>query len=270
MSEEVLQMTGPYTEAEIEAMETNDLLMAYKRTGHEELKWPLVLRYRELVKRIALQIRGIFSSFTQLDDIIDEGILTLLDAVDKFDPDKGIKFETYITKRIRGMIIDLARRQDWTPRSVRRKAREIDEATRELYGMLGRFPTDLEVAKKLGIPEAKYQEDLVHISLCNVMSLEALFDGQSQNSSSTGLPCDDAELQPEHLLQEQELHITLADGIRSLRDNEQLVLSLYYQKNLNMKEIAQVMGVSEPRISQIHSKAIQRLRLYMEQYMKNG
>ena len=112
-------------------------LDVYKRQSQQELKWPLVLRYQELVKRIALQIRGIYSSFAQLDDVINEGILTLLDAVDKYDPDNGIKFETYVTKRIRGMVIALARRQDWTPRSVRRKAREIDQATWELYSALG-------------------------------------------------------------------------------------------------------------------------------------
>ena len=162
-----------YGAKQIEAMSTEELLAAYKETGQQELKWPLVLRYQELVKRIALQIRGIYSSFAQLDDVINEGILTLLDAVDKYDPDKGIKFETYVTKRIRGMVIDLARRQDWTPRSVRRKAREIDQATWELYSALGRFPTDGEMAQRLGVAESKYQEDLVDISLCNVISLDA-------------------------------------------------------------------------------------------------
>ena len=132
-----------YGAKQIEAMSTEELLAAYKETSQQELKWPLVLRYQELVKRIALQIRGIYSSFAQLDDVINEGILTLLDAVDKYDPDKGIKFETYVTKRIRGMVIDLARRQDWTPRSVRRKAREIDQATWELYSALDQETQDL-------------------------------------------------------------------------------------------------------------------------------
>lgn len=259
-----------YTEAQIEQMDTDELLAAYKTTGCAELKWPLVLRYRGLVKSIALQIRGIYSNFTQVDDIIDEGVIALMDAVDKFDPDKGIKFETYVAKRIRGMIIDLARRQDWTPRSVRRRSREIDQAAGELYTMLGRFPTDAEIASRLGISETKYQEDLVNISLCNVMSLEALFDEQPQNGTPAGLAGSDAAQQPEQMLQEQELHQTLAAAIGSLRENEQMVLAFYYQENLNMKEIAHVMGISQPRVSQIHTKAIQKLRLYMEQYLNNG
>ena len=259
-----------YGAKQIEAMSTEELLAAYKETSQQELKWPLVLRYQELVKRIALQIRGIYSSFAQLDDVINEGILTLLDAVDKYDPDKGIKFETYVTKRIRGMVIDLARRQDWTPRSVRRKAREIDQATWELYSALGRFPTDGEMAQRLGVAESKYQEDLVDISLCNVISLDALLETQAQYRSVAGLPSTEPTEQPDQVVQQQELQDVLAQGIRSLRENEQMVLSLYYQKDLNMKEIAEVMGVSEPRISQIHTKAIQKLRLHMEQYFKNS
>ena len=117
-----------YTEAEIEAMATADLLALYKQTGDEELKWPLVLRYEGLIKSAALQIRGVYSSFAQVDDIVSEGILTLLSSIDKFDPEKGIKFETYVAKRIRGMVIDLARKQDWLPRNIRQRAKEIDSA----------------------------------------------------------------------------------------------------------------------------------------------
>ena len=117
-----------YSEREIEEMETQDLLQLYKETGDESLKWPLVLRYEGLIKNAAMQIRGVYSSFAQIDDIINEGIITLLGAIDKFDPDKGVKFETYVSKRIRGMVIDLARKQDWIPRNVRKRAKEIDMA----------------------------------------------------------------------------------------------------------------------------------------------
>ena len=139
---------------ELDAMTTEELLQTYKRTGNEELKWPLVMRYAGLVKTIALQVRGVYSSFAQVDDIINEGLLTLAGAVDKFDPDKGIKFETYVSKRIRGAVIDLARRQDWVPRSVRRKARDIDQASGELFAELGRYPTDQEMADRLGVSGA--------------------------------------------------------------------------------------------------------------------
>ena len=257
-----------YTEAEIDAMSTEALLLTYKRTGCEELKWPLVLRYVGLVRSIALQVRGVYSSFAQVDDIINEGLLALVGAVDKFDPEKGVKFETYVSKRIRGAVIDLARRQDWVPRSVRRKAREIDQASVELFAELGRYPTDEEIAGRLGVTQDQYQEDLANSSLCNILSLDSLFEDREKNSADVA--DSDSFSRPEESLMRQELLETLTEGISSLRENEQLVVSLYYQKNLSMKEIAQVLEVSEPRISQIHSRAIQKLRTYMKQYMTGG
>ncbi|MCI9242120.1 MAG: sigma-70 family RNA polymerase sigma factor, partial [Lawsonibacter sp.] len=122
---------GAWTQEELEALSPEELFQAYKATGDPELKWPLVMRYVGLVRSIALQVRDVYSSFAQVDDIVNEGLLTLASAVDKFDPGKGIKFETYVSKRIRGAVIDLARRQDWVPRSVRRKARDIDQASSE-------------------------------------------------------------------------------------------------------------------------------------------
>ena len=165
-----------WSQEELDALTAEELFQAYKRTGDEELKWPLVMRYVGLVKTIALQVRGVYSSFAQVDDIVNEGLLTLAGAVDKFDPDKGIKFETYVSKRIRGAVIDLARRQDWVPRSVRRKARDIDQASSELFAELGRYPTDQEMAQRLGITQDQYQEDLANSSMCNVLSLDALFE----------------------------------------------------------------------------------------------
>lgn len=259
----------PLTQQDIDNMPTEELLALYKKTGNQDLKWPLVLRYEKLLRRIALQICGVYNSFTQVEDIIQEGVITLLSAVDKFDPDKGIKFETFVTKRIRGMIIDLARQQDWLPRRLRKRAKEIDLAVHELYGHLGRFPTDSEVSQKLEISPAKYREDLMNLNLSNIMSLEALFEGRDPGYADSLLPPSGSSAQPDHSLQEKEFQETLVSAIRSLRENEQLVLSLYYQKDLNMREIAQVMEISEPRVSQIHSKAIQKLRMYLEQYLRS-
>ena len=252
---------------ELEALPAEELFQLYRRTGDQDLKWSLVMRYVGLVTTIALQVRGIYSSFAQVDDIINEGVLALVGAIDKFDPDKGIKFETFVSKRIRGAVIDLARRQDWVPRSVRRKAREIDQASVELFAELGRYPTDEEIAGRLGVTQDQYQEDLASTSLCNVLSLDSIFEDRDAG----GVDVADQEMagRPEDTLLRQELLDTLTDAIMSLRENEQLVISLYYKKNLSMKEIAQVMEVSEPRISQIHSRAIQKLKLYMKKYI-NG
>lgn len=256
-----------YTEEELAAMGTEELLRLYKQTGNEALKWPLVLRYEGLIKSAAHQIRGVYSSFAQVDDIVNEGILTLLSAVDKFDPDKGIKFETYVSKRIRGMVIDLARKQDWLPRNVRQRAREIDTAVCALSNELGRFPTESEVADRLGVPLEKYQRDAARAALNATLSLDALMDAREQEGGRFEVPCEDERGQPESVLQDQEMLEMLEKGIRSLQENEQIVLSLYYEKNLHMKEIAQVMEVSEPRISQIHARAIQKLRSHMTAYM---
>lgn len=255
------------TESEIEAMDTDALLRLYKQTGDETLKWPLVLRYEGLIRNAALQVRGVYSSFAQVEDIINEGILTLLGAVDKFDPDKGVKFETYVAKRIRGMVVDLARKQDWLPRNVRQRAREIDEAVSVLSNELGRFPTEKEVADRLGVPLERYQKDAARTALNNTISLDALMDSSDLDTYRFELPDQDERGQPETVLQDRELQEMLAAGIAALQENEQIVLSLYYEKNLHMKEIAQVMEVSEPRISQIHARAIQKLREYMTDYM---
>ncbi len=254
---------------EIEAMPTPELLSLYKQTGEETLKWPLVLRYEGLIKSAALQIRGVYSSFAQVDDIVSEGILTLLSSIDKFDPDKGIKFETYVAKRIRGMVIDLARKQDWLPRNIRQRAKEIDAAVSNLANELGRFPTDHEVAGRLGIPTDKYQKEAARVALSNTLSLDALMEARDLEGHRFEVSSEDPTIQPETVMEEQELQQTLAQGVAALQENEQIVLSLYYEKNLHMKEIAQVMGVSEPRISQIHSRAIQKLREHMGAYMNS-
>lgn len=257
-----------FTPREVEAMPTDELLKLYKRTGCQDYKWPLVLRYAGLVKSIALRVVGVYHAFAQIDDIVNEGILTLMSAVDKYDPDKGTKFETYASRRIRGMIIDLARRQDWLPRSVRKRSREIDQAVGDLCGTLGRFPTEQEIADKMGVGLEKYQEDLASTALSGIVSLEAIFERRGEGDTGLFLTDSDIGNQPEESLQRVELREKLVEGIRSLREKEQLVLSLYYEKGLNMRRIAQVLDVSEPRVSQIHSRAIQKLRFYLQSYLE--
>ncbi len=271
-------MIGETTEAvkgrvipqeEIDDMSNEELLMAYKRTGDEQYKWPLVLRYKDLVKSAALQIRGVYNHIAQVDDIVSEGILTLVSAIDRYDPEKGAKLETFISKRIRGMIIDVVRKQDWLPRSLRKRTREIDEAVTSLYAELGRYPNDAEVAQYLGITVEKYHKEAAGVAMGNIISLDALIDMREQDNGWFEMPARDSREQPEMVFQERELHEALADGIGKLRKNEQIVLSLYYEKNLPMKEIAQVMEISAPRVSQIHARAIEKLQDHMRLYM-NG
>ena len=255
---------------EIERMSNEELLMTYKQTGDEQYKWPLVLRYKDLIKSAALQIRGVYNHLAQVDDIVSEGILTLVSAIDRYDPEKGVKFETFISKRIRGMVIDVARKQDWLPRSLRKRTREIDEAVTQLYTELGRCPSDAEVAQYLGVTVEKYHKEAAGVALGNILSLDALIDMREQDTGWFEMPARDAKEQPEVVFQERELYEALADGISKLRENEQIVLSLYYERNLHMKDIAQVMDISAPRVSQIHARAIEKLQEHMQAYMSGS
>ncbi len=258
---------GGLSPALLEELSNEELFLYYKSSGDQSVKWPLVMRYTSLVKAIALQVRGVYHSFAQVDDVINEGLIVLLSAVDKFEPEKGIKFETFASKRLRGAIIDLARKQDWIPRSVRRRNREYDDASCELFSELGRMPTDAEMASRLGVSVKKYQEDLSGMALSSVMSLEMVFeDREPKVGAISGL--SDPEL-PEDNLLKGELFDTLVTSIEKLQENEQQILSLYYHKNLNMKDIAQVMGISTPRVSQLHGRAVQKLKVLMNGYMVN-
>ena len=252
--------------AELAAMEAEELLKLYKENGDEQVKWEIVLRYEHVVKHAALQVRGIYSGFAQLEDIINEGLITLLKSIDKFDIDKGVKFETFISKRIRGMVVDLARKQDWVPRNVRKRAKEIDDATMMLANELGRYPSNAELAKELQTTEEKLQKDFACIATNNVVSLEALMDATEAEGMHFEIASRDEGGLPDFMLEEQEVKETLAAAIAALQENERIVLSLYYVENLLLKEIAQVMQVSEPRVSQLHTRAVGKLRKQMMEY----
>ncbi len=252
---------------EFSEMDIQGLLLEYQKNHNPDIKWELVLRMIGMVRTIAMQVWGTYNSFAQLDDIISEGILVLLNAVDKFDPSKEVKFETYVSKRLRGMVVDLARSQDWLPRQVRQKAIRLNRTTEELSIALGRSPTSQEMADYMGISLEEYGTLLSDTAVSGLISFEALLDSCSRVSN--GLTTSEkTEERPEELYEEQELHQVLKDGINALRDKEKLVLSLYYEKELSMKEIAQVLNVSAPRVSQIHSRAIQNLRQHMKQYIQ--
>ncbi len=252
---------------EFSEMDIQGLLLEYQKNHNLDIKWELVLRMIGMVRTIAMQVWGTYNSFAQLDDIISEGILVLLNAIDKFDPSKEVKFETYVSKRLRGMVVDLARSQDWLPRQVRQKAIRLNRTTEELSIALGRSPTSQEMADYMGISLEEYGTLLSDTAVSGLISFEALLDSCSRvsNGLTTSEKTDE---RPEELYEEQELHQVLKDGISALRDKEKLVLSLYYEKELSMKEIAQVLNVSAPRVSQIHSRAIQNLRQHMKQYIQ--
>lgn len=253
---------------ELDALDTSDLLCRYQATGDPQLKWAIVLRYIDLIKKIAFQSRGLFNKFADVDDIIHEGILVLFQAVDRFDPSKGIKFEAYIAKRLRGMMVDLARKNDWVPRQLRQQSIKLNRISEELAVKKGHTPSSKEMADELNVSLEEYRNICSKAAISNLVSFEDLLDAYGTSALEKSL-AEPGGSRPEDICQEKELHEVLQKGIMSLRENEQMVLSLYYEKELTMKEIAVVMDVSAPRISQIHSSALQHLSTFMQQYIES-
>ena len=260
---------GHLSREDMQQLDSQELLVLYKQTGDEAIKWEIVLRYTEQVKMVAFQTRGLFSRFAQLEDVVNEGVLVLANAVEKFDVTKEIKFDTYIAKRLRGMMIDLARKQDWVPRQVRQNVVRLNRVTKELTEQLGYAPSGKEIAERMGISKKEYDELQINASASNFISFESMLETYgTEAGSKESLLSKTPEGLPEDTYLEKELHRILAQGVASLREHEQLVLSLYYEKELSMKEIAGVLDVSAPRVSQIHSSAIRHLRSFMENYLK--
>ncbi len=258
-----------YSYNEMEFKSNEQLLKEYKETKSHEIKQELVLRYVDTVRMIANQMRDIYSGFTNTDDIVNEGVIAIMKAIDKFDLDKNVKFETYISKRIRGLIIDLARKQDWVPRSVRKASRDIANITDEIYARTGEMPSHEEIAEALGISMQKYWEQTSQNNIFGFLSLDSLMEeGVSVADYKRG-SLKEAENLPEKNLLNMELNENLAKEVGTLRDREKTVLELYYGSNLSMKDIAERLDVSEPRISQIHASAIKKLRNKMQEYIND-
>lgn len=250
-------------EREWSKLSKEELLVRYQECRDPKLKEEITLRYLYLVKAIAIQMQNVFSNAYQIEDIINEGVIAIMKGIDRYDPKRDNQFETYISKRIRGMIIDLVRSSDWMPRNFRKQNREIEEAQERLGHLWGRPPTEEELAKELHMEIRKLHRLRRMTVMMNVLSLDMVVEDEDERQTLQ-LSDTDFRGQPERAYLKEETRQMLADGIRSLKEKERLMISLYYVENLNMKQIAKVMQLSEPRISQIHSAAIRRLKHYME------
>ena len=241
---------------------TNEELLAlYQESGELTVKQELVMRYLYIVKTIAAQMRGVYAGSLQMEDIINEGVIAIMKSIDRYDPERDNKFETFISRRIRGMIIDLVRKNDWMPRDFRKQVRMIEETRIALGG----DPTDEEIAQSMGMDVKKYNKLQRMSVIMNVLSLDMLVDDEEEHQSLQ-LSSKDMSSQPEKAFLMEESRQVLAEAVSSLKEKEQMVISLYYVEELNMGQIAEILGVSEPRISQIHSSAIRRLKAYMSDY----
>ena len=243
-----------------------ELLDMYQKEGKLEVKQALVLRYLYIVKAIALQMQNIYSGALQMEDIINEGVIAIMKGIDRYDPEKDNKFETFISRRIRGMVIDQVRKNDWMPRDYHKQNKSIEKAREHLSEAMGRSPSDEELAKHLQMNVKKCQKIQRMSTMMNVLSLDMIM-GDSEERQAFQIANNDAASQPERAYLQGEVVKTLTDAIESLKEKEKMVISLYYVEELNMSQIAQVMQVSEPRISQIHSAAIKKLKTYMNKYL---
>ncbi|ATY10413.1 FliA/WhiG family RNA polymerase sigma factor [Amycolatopsis sp. AA4] len=220
----------------------------------------LVLHYAPLVKYVAGRVGTGLPTHVDVGDLVQSGIFGLVDAIEKFDPERGLRFETYAMQRIRGAILDDLRSQDWVPRAVRSKAKETARALERLGARLHRTPTDAELAGEMGISLDDLRDFYGQLRLTSVVALEDLVAaGKDAGSLVDTLP-DDGAVDPVAVLVDQDNRRQLAEAIAQLTDRDKIVVSLYYFESLTLAEIGKVLGVTESRVSQLHTRAVMRLR----------
>ncbi len=236
--------------------------------GQEE-RDALIVEYAPMIRYIAQRIADRLPANIELDDLISTGVLGLIDAIEKYDSSKGAKFKTYAEFRVRGSIMDELRALDWVPRSVRHKASVIENAHKKLEQKLGREATDEEAAKEMGLSIEGYFENLNAAQSRPVFSLDDLGISDQKGDKKSLLEClaGNKDSDPQTSIRLEELKKIIAKAIDSLSEKERLMISLYYYEELTMKEIGLILGITESRVSQIHSKAVLRLRLKLKKIL---
>ena len=240
----------------------DELWLEYKKTRSPQLRDTFIRQYMPLVKYVAGKLAVGMPGSVEFDDLVGFGQFGLLDAIEKFDPGKNVKFKTYAVTRIRGAIFDELRQLDWVPRSVRQKSREIEDTIVDLESKLGRTATDAEIAEKMGVSEAEYQQTVMKVSGTSVLSLnDVWYSGNDNDHMSIGDSIESpSSLNPDVIVEREEIRKVIVEAINELPEKEKMVIVLYYHEDLTFKEIGQVLEVSESRISQLHTRANLRLR----------
>ena len=249
----------------MKTVDTDKLWSEYQKKPTQEIREQLILAYAQLVKLVAGRLSMYLGHNVEFDDLVSYGIFGLIDAIDKFDMNKNVKFETYASLRIRGAILDQIRKMDWIPRTVRQRQRKIDEAIKLVEMRTGKAATDEEIAVELGISGDELLGWQSQLKVTNVVSLnefeeagqEPVFENANRNRFA----------QPEEVVEEQELKQKLIEALEMLTEKERRVIELYYYEDLTLKEISLVLEVSESRVSQLHTKALLKMRKKMGAYM---
>lgn len=237
----------------------------YTRSKTPELREKIILEYAPLVKVVAGRLNMYLGYSVEYEDMVSYGVFGLIDAIDKFDMTKEVKFETYASLRIRGAILDQIRKMDWIPRTIRQRQKQIDAVMKEIELSTGREATDEEVAAKLGIGEDEYLDWQSQLKVNNIVSLNEYMEQGSdipaEKHSTSGFDS------PESVIEKGELKEVLADALELLTEKEKKVVLLYYYEELTLKEISHVLEVSESRVSQLHTKALQKMKTKMGKYI---
>ncbi len=250
-------------ETNVKSIELKDLWRRYKRDGDDRARERLVVAYSPLVKYVSGRMASGLPAHVEEADLISYGLGGLISAIERFELEREIKFETYAITRIKGAIIDELRSLDWVPRSVRARARAIERANTKLEHKLQRAPTDEEMARELEMTVTEFQDALLQISNSTVAALDELWtvsDASGDQVSLLDTLQDPGAPDPAHVIDATDLKDRIADAIARLPEREKLVVALYYYENLTLREIGEVLGVTESRVSQLHTKAVLRLR----------
>lgn len=237
--------------------ERKKLWERYIKTKSPELREQLILEYVNVVNLVAGRLSMYLGYTVEYDDLVGYGIFGLIDAIDKYDLTKNVKFETYASLRIRGAILDQIRKMDWIPRTLRQKQKRMDTAVAKLEADFGRPATADEIAVELGISREEYEEWKSEAEFTNMVSLDDYLEQGSEGRLETfGTKFQ----QPENAVQKQELKQMLLEALKTLTENEQKVITFYYYEELTLKEISEILSVSESRVSQLHTKALQKIK----------
>ncbi len=240
--------------------DTTDLWATYKSTGDHQLHSELVVHYASLVKYVAARVATGLPNTVEQGDLVSYGMFGLIDAIQKFEPERGFKFETYAIARIRGAILDELRSMDWVPRSVRAKARKIEQALAAFEGDEGTSPTEDQLAERADMTLDELRNTLGQIARGGILGLDEMVAAGGVEGISVGDAVADDNLGPSGQLEASEIRELLASSILALPDRERTVLGLYYYETMTLAEIGTILGVSESRVCQIHGKAVLQLR----------
>ena len=243
------------------------LLEDYAKNRGADVREKLIIEYAPLVKVVAGRLSMYLGYNVDFEDLCSYGIFGLIDAIDKFDNLKDVKFETYASLRIRGSILDQIRKMDWIPRTIRQKQKKIDAVMHEIEMTHGRAATDDEIAKALGITDDEYSEWQSQMKITGLVSLDEFVESGADVASSPTSQTTTHFLSPEENIDKKELTEKLSEALQNLTDKEQQIITFYYYEEMTLKEIAQVLDVSESRVSQLHTRALKKMKDKLGPYM---